>query len=366
MTQPLREFAPISLPPLPERPLFSVLIRNHNYEQYVGAALDSVLAQTYGNFEIIVCDDGSTDNSRQVIQDYLRKDRRIRLVAQENAGATIAANTAYENCKGELIAWLDADDLFKPPKLERALAAFRTNHRCGLYANRIQPVSSAGLLLGTPFPGSLDHGWVGPAKLREGGCTLFPPMSGLSFRREVASLLFPIPLEMKRLEDYYLPCTAQFFTEIMIAPDCLTEYRVHGTNRSHEPNDGSSERFPLIDVRAHANFAERLEGVLPFQRDFLLRFYGPKIADTLRLEDHPGYWHVLLALRALSGRQGGMIRPYTVREMISHVRRPSNKRLWRAIMLLPDPFAKRAYNFWRSNSPLKRAMKSMLLPLIRR
>lgn len=366
MTQPLREFEPISLPSLPDRPLFSVLIRSYNYESYVGMAVESVLRQTYGNFEAIVCDDGSTDHSREVIQRYVKEDPRVKLVAQDNGGPVSAANTAYQNCKGELIAWLDADDEFSPSKLETVLAAFRGNPRCGLYANRIQLVSTTGQLLGLPYPPTLIQGWVGPAKLREGGCTLFPPMSGLSFRREVASLLFPIPLGIKRLEDYYLPCTAQFFTEIEVAQECLTQYRVHGANRSQAAADNPVLCFSTLDPRGHVNFVERLEAVVPFQKDFLRRFYGPVVAEALRLEDHPGYWHELLGLRALLGRRTGAIRPYSVDEMIGHVRRPANRRLWRAILLLPDPLARRAYRFWRAPSGLKRAVKAVVLPLIGR
>jgi glycosyltransferase involved in cell wall biosynthesis len=208
MDQPRRKFEPIHLPALPQNPFFSVLIRNYNYERYVGFALESLLSQTYGNFEAVVCDDGSTDGSREVIQRYVRKDPRIRLVIQENAGATVAANTAYKHSQGDLIAFLDADDMFQPSKLENVLAAFRGNPRCGLYANRVQRVSTTGQPIGLPFPKGLEQGWLGPLKLRQGGCTSFPPMSGLSLRREVASLLFPLPLQMKRLEDYYLPATA--------------------------------------------------------------------------------------------------------------------------------------------------------------
>jgi glycosyltransferase involved in cell wall biosynthesis len=366
MTQPLREFAPIRLPPLPDRPRISVLLRNYNHAAYVGMALQSVLNQTYQNWEAIVCDDGSTDTSRQVIQEYLKKDPRVKLVAQPNAGPTVAANTAYENCKGELIAWLDADDVFRPCKLEKVLAAFRANPLCGLYADPVQPISKAGKPVGHGFPDQPIQGWLGPQALREGGRNVLPPMSGLSFRREITSLLFPIPTEVKRLEDYYIAATALFLTEVTLAPDSFTEYRIHEANRSGLRSNMAISCLSAFDARVHTNFVERLEGVVPFQRDFLHRFYGSDVAETLRVEDNPRYWDLLLGIRVLAGKRNGFVRPFSEQQMIDHVSATTEKRLWRVLLGLPRPVARRAYRFWRNPSRLKVIIRAAVLPVIKR
>src|SRR5579863_8833232 len=86
---------PIELPPLCENPLISVLTANFNYGRYIGEAIESVLGQTYTNFEMIVCDDGSTDDSCEVVKRFLQRDPRIRLVRKQNGGQTSAANAAY-------------------------------------------------------------------------------------------------------------------------------------------------------------------------------------------------------------------------------------------------------------------------------
>jgi glycosyltransferase involved in cell wall biosynthesis len=361
-----RRFEPVTLPPLPEQPLASVLIRNYNYAQYVGAAIQSVLDQTYGNFEVIVCDDGSTDGSQDVIQGYVAKDSRVRLVTQKNQGVARAANTAFANSRGQLILFLDSDDVFKPVKLEKILAAFRNRPRCGLYADPVQPVSKAGVPRGGRFPEKLVQGWVGPEALREGGRSVLPPMSGLSFRRQVLSLLFPIPAELNWLEDYYLGATALLLTEIASAPKSLTDYRVHDANRSGGVNAGPSSCLSAFDPGAHAKFIEGLETVLPFQKEFLRQFYGPEAAEALRLEDNPRYWDVLLGIRILRGRQAGAIRPFGEQEMIGHLSGRAEKRLWSALLLLPRPVAVRAYRFWRTPSRLKEMAKAMTLPVIKR
>ncbi len=83
------------LPLLPSQPLVSVLIANHNYAQYVGRAIESVLAQSYPHVEACVCDDGSTDDSVAVLAEYAACDARVVLRCQENGGQAAAWNTAF-------------------------------------------------------------------------------------------------------------------------------------------------------------------------------------------------------------------------------------------------------------------------------
>ncbi len=350
-------FKPIDLPPLPARPLFSILIPNYNYGRFIAATLDSVLNQTYPHFEVIVSDDGSTDDSREIIQKYVVKDPRVRLLANPNAGFTTAVNRAYSDSKGELIAFLDADDAFKSTKLEKIVAAFRSNPRSALCVHPHVPVSTEGEPLGPPFPPDLDWGWLAPQAAKRGGWTVLPPTSSLCFRREITALLFPIPVGVKRFVDYYLSRTAQFLTEVSIVPEGLTEYRIHGTNMSGLTPRESYAGLRGMNAVANERFIEDVEEVLPFQNKFLHRFYGPERAENLRLEDHICYWHCLLSIRALRGRRARAFRPYSLKEMISHVDRRRYQRIWRGIMLLPDPLAKRVFCFWRTPSVLKTLIK---------
>ena len=92
-------------------PLVSICIPAYNCAEYIGACLQSILNQTYRNLEIIVVNDGSTDNSSAVIQNWCTKDARIRLIEQENKGAAAARNTAFRESSGALIKFIDGDDL---------------------------------------------------------------------------------------------------------------------------------------------------------------------------------------------------------------------------------------------------------------
>lgn len=99
-------------------PKVSVVIPTYNRVGCIGNAINSVIAQTYTECEIIVVDDGSTDDTRQVLARY---GSRVRYIYQENAGVSAARNLGVHHAKGELIAFLDSDDQWEPEKLERQL-----------------------------------------------------------------------------------------------------------------------------------------------------------------------------------------------------------------------------------------------------
>lgn len=102
--------------------LVSVIIPNYNGEHFIRKTLDSVLNQTYQYFEIIIVDDCSTDRSPEIIEEYSRKDSRIRLIRLiENGGVANARNQGILQAKGDYIALLDNDDLWAPDKLERQI-----------------------------------------------------------------------------------------------------------------------------------------------------------------------------------------------------------------------------------------------------
>jgi len=112
--------------------MISVVIPLYNKVNHIKRALDSVLAQTYQDFEVIVVNDGSTDGSEKVVEQYT--DLRIRLINQENAGESAARNRGIAESKGDLIAFLDADDEWLPEHLETIFRLSRNYPDCGMYA----------------------------------------------------------------------------------------------------------------------------------------------------------------------------------------------------------------------------------------
>ncbi len=116
-------------------PTVSVVITCYNYGRYLKASLASVLDQTYRDFDVIVVDDGSTDNTPAIMQGYAA-DGRVSYIRQENAGQPKAKNRGIRQSNGEFVAFLDADDLWMPDKLEKQMTLFDDPHVGVVYARR--------------------------------------------------------------------------------------------------------------------------------------------------------------------------------------------------------------------------------------
>ena len=118
-------------------PKVSIVIPCYNRKQYLGFAIQSVLAQTYTDFELIIVDDGSTDGSVQIAQNYAAQDSRIRILTNpENRGASYVLRDGYEAARGEYVCQVDSDDILECPALERTVAILDTDKDCGLvYTN---------------------------------------------------------------------------------------------------------------------------------------------------------------------------------------------------------------------------------------
>lgn len=114
-------------------PKVSVIIPTYNRENYICEAIDSILSQTYKDFEIIIVDDGSTDNTKDIIKKY---ENKVLYFYQANAGPGAARNRGIKEAKGELIAFLDADDVWLPDKLKSEIEVFDKSSACDLvYCN---------------------------------------------------------------------------------------------------------------------------------------------------------------------------------------------------------------------------------------
>jgi glycosyltransferase involved in cell wall biosynthesis len=100
-------------------PKISVIVPVYNAEEYLDRCIGSVLAQTFGDFELILVDDGSTDRSPELCEEYAVKDSRIRVIHQRNSGPSAARNTGIRASKGETLTFVDSDDLISPKMLER-------------------------------------------------------------------------------------------------------------------------------------------------------------------------------------------------------------------------------------------------------
>lgn len=229
--QDSRLVRPITLEPLREKPLVSVLITNHNYGKYIGAAIQSVLAQTYTHFETVICDDGSTDDSCYVIEAWCRKDSRVRLIRQVNKGQGSAMNTAFSMASGEVVALLDSDDLAHERRLEIVVRTFQQHPEAGMVTHPLRILDQEGRLCGRDPEEPLEEGWLAPALLW-GPEPVFPPTSGLALRMEVAKRVYPMPWPQVSFADWNWAVRegAAFLAPVRAIENTLGSYRLHGNN----------------------------------------------------------------------------------------------------------------------------------------
>jgi glycosyltransferase involved in cell wall biosynthesis len=231
-----------------DNPLVSVIIPTYLGTEYLGQAIDSVLTQTYSNFEIVVVDDASPDATGALVKSY--SDPRIRYIVHEtNLGAGEARNTATRAARGEIIAFLDQDDYFHPDKLAQHVAHFNSDSELGAsYSGRFElnpssptirdiwhvpnRVSLADLVLGFPIAPSdlvvrrhwflrpdvseVHHVFHGGEIIRYGrlylsGCKFAPVERALSYHRYYAGRVFRnIQLNC----EHYLFCQEAIFNDV--------------------------------------------------------------------------------------------------------------------------------------------------------
>jgi len=131
-------------------PTVSVCMPVYNAEQYVREAAESILSQTFGDFEFIIVDDGSSDGSRGVLEGLARRDARIRLISRPNTGYTRALNEALGLARGAYVARMDADDVSLPERFQRQVDYLRAHPDCVLVGSRVMTVDPYGIPLYEP------------------------------------------------------------------------------------------------------------------------------------------------------------------------------------------------------------------------
>lgn len=208
--------------------LVSIIINNFNYARFLGDAIDSALQQDHPNVEVIVVDDGSTDNSAQVIASY---GTRVIAVYKENGGQGSTFNAGFAKSKGDVICFLDADDVFLPNKASAVARAYEQNTSASLIYHRLQHVDRNKNKTGKPWPRSVLHGDIRSKVERTGTWWPCPTTTALCPTREFLQRVLPLPADAYRLcADGYIAGLAPFFGPVIGLDQTLAMYRMHDGN----------------------------------------------------------------------------------------------------------------------------------------
>lgn len=225
------DFADAANPIFRSTPLFSVIICNYNYGCYLKEAIDSVLAQTWKNIEIIVVDDGSTDESRAILRQY---EGKIKTILQKNGGQASAFNAGVHAAKGDLIGFLDSDDVWYPNRVSQVIRKYQEApwglicHDLDLMDDESRPLqdtwsSFAGVQLkeGNAIFGLAEniYAWV------------FSPTSGMTIPSRLAHKIFPLSTESWKISaDEPLAFQAASLEPFGAISEPLGAYRLHQSN----------------------------------------------------------------------------------------------------------------------------------------
>lgn len=210
-------------------PLVSIIINNYNYARFLADAINSALNQTYASIEVIVVDDGSTDNSREIISDY---GKQIVPVLKENGGQASAFNAGFAASTGDIICILDADDLFMPEKVAQIVNVFEKYQDISWCFHRLRYTDAkTGALLQLSYEtGSRLCDFR--ADIKKGRLPFKPPAtSGLCFKRPLLQQILPMPEIIAITSDNYLKFIAAALSKGYFLDEQLAILRVHGNNR---------------------------------------------------------------------------------------------------------------------------------------
>jgi glycosyltransferase involved in cell wall biosynthesis len=211
----------------------SVIIPTYNYGRFIREAIDSVLAQTYPVAEIIVVDDGSTDDTLEILAGF---GNRIVTVLRSNAGVSAARNAGMAVARGEYLAFLDSDDVWLPEKIEKQIVRFEADPELGLVHCGAELIDAAGKTLSVELTGL--EGWVA-RQLIALGHGLVAPGSSMMVPRSVAEEIGGFDSRLLACEDGDFCYRIALRYRLGFVPELLVRYRQHG--------DGSHLNIPRME-----------------------------------------------------------------------------------------------------------------------
>lgn len=203
----------------------SIVMPSYNSERFIAESIGSVQAQTYGNWELLVVDDCSTDGTVAVAEAIAKDDPRIHVFSNEhNSGAACSRNRALREAKGDWVAFLDSDDLWEPDKLERQLT-FMRDSGCSFSYTEYETIDENGSPFGRRFSGPKRITHAGMRRYCWPGC-----LTVMYDRRKIGLVQIA---DLKKHNDYAMWLKAAKKADCLLLPEVLGRYRVRTSSVSH-------------------------------------------------------------------------------------------------------------------------------------
>jgi glycosyltransferase involved in cell wall biosynthesis len=217
-------------------PAISVLMPVFNAERYLAAAVESILRQTLTEFELIVVDDGSTDRSPAILDDFAKRDSRIRIISRPNTGIVGALNDGLKECRADLIARMDADDVSRPTRLALQYDYLQSHRDCALVGSRVLLIDPEGSPI-REWVTELSHDEIDRAHLERGWPVVHPTVM---MRRQLVEQLGGYRKQYQTLEDLDLFLRLAEVGRLANLAEVLLDYRQHFSSICHTQSDRQS------------------------------------------------------------------------------------------------------------------------------
>ena len=246
-------------------PKISVVIPAYNCSQYISKTVESVLSQTCKDFEIVIADDGSTDDTKDKVDMLIKEGAPIKYIYHENKGPAVARNTGIRNASGEYIAFLDADDLWVPEKLELQMEIFQKNSDVGLVYSDVQNFDDSRRWQADRFHYSPEQvarqsGWIFPAFFRR---EVHIPTSTVMVKKKCFDEVGLFDENMKKLcsqdREVFLRITRKYQAHYIHRP--LALYRIRAGSRSRQISKLLEGQRYVINKMAKNKWVSRLDAV---------------------------------------------------------------------------------------------------------
>jgi glycosyltransferase involved in cell wall biosynthesis len=220
-----------------KNPRVSVVMCVYNADRFVAETIRSVLAQTFGDFEFIIVNDGSTDQTLAILRAFEQQDQRIKIISRANKGIAASANEGIAASRGQFIARHDSDDISFPTRLEKQVAFLDANPDVVAVGAQMQVTDPYGLPLDqTRFP--TDHSGIERELLRGSGWTMPQPVA--TFRRDAFERAGRYRLEYSNSEDLDLFLRLATVGKLANLPEVLVSWRRHLQSVNHARGDAQS------------------------------------------------------------------------------------------------------------------------------
>lgn len=250
-------------------PLVTVLMSVYNGEAFVAKSVESIVKQTYGDFEFIIIDDGSTDNTPKILKKYTEQDKRIRIIKQKNQGLTRSLNRGASLAQGMFIARLDADDISMPERLERQVRYLVDNPDVVVVGSCAGPISGEDTVFNLVKDG-----------IREGAVRVdismqnFLPHSSAMFRKDIFEKCRGYDESFKVSQDFDLWNRMSRFGNVDVLNEILVKRRTDSS--------GISRKKMLKQMDAAARIRWKYRKYNGFYTIILIAFYSLRhVAATL-------------------------------------------------------------------------------------